>query len=95
MSDMITLTVSRMAILAAVDSIIDLTIRDEFTSCRDLHQLVAECGGGCEDDMAFLRAARAAGIDVASQVEYRLQEVHDDCARGIATPSDKGGESWQ
>lgn len=67
MSDTITLTTSRAAVLAAVDSIIDLTIRDDFGSCRDLRKLVAECGGGCEDDMAFLRAAREAGIDVTSR----------------------------
>lgn len=74
MPDTITLTTSRAAVLAAVDSIIDLTIRDDFGSCRDLQNLVAECGDGCEDDMAFLRAARDAGIDVTARAAQAWEQ---------------------
>lgn len=61
------ITVSREALEAAVDAIIADTLTSDFM-CRDLDTLVAECGGGCEAKMAFLRAARDAGVDIAARL---------------------------
>lgn len=64
----VTLTVPLSSLEAAVDAVIFETLANEFTVCRNLDTLVAECGGGCEAEMSFLRAARDAGVDIGARV---------------------------
>jgi hypothetical protein len=74
----VTLTLSNAAVVAAVDAIVNASFRYDFTACRNLETLVDECGGGCADDMAFLRAARDAGVDVGARVEiYQARYAND------------------
>lgn len=79
----VTITLPMAAVKVAAEAIIDVTFRDEFTVCRNLDTLVAECGGGCEDEMAFLRAARDAGVDIEALVVERARRH---------APIEEGGE---
>ena len=69
-SEQVTITVGWDALETAVDAVILETLNGNF-ECRNLTTLVAECGGGCEDDMEFLRAAQAAGVDI----DERLTQI--------------------
>lgn len=65
----LTLTLSRAALTAAVDAILREPLGSHWI-CRDIPTLTAvECTGNCEDIMAFLRAARDAGIDLDERIK--------------------------
>lgn len=71
-----TISLSDEAFTAAVDLILEDTLGNSFTACRNLRTLTDECGGECAGLMELLRAARDAGVDIPARLEIAKKRIH-------------------